>query len=266
MARPKILIVDDSADTRTWLAELLTIEGYQVTQAAAGAEALEQISTHSFDLAVIDLRLPDLDGAEVMRAVHRQSPSTQLIMLTGAPSVESAIEAVRSDAHEYLLKPSSPEEIVAAVRAGLAKRGEALRQSELLEVVEQAVKELRESAQAPVGEGDAAAISGAGISLDLMRQTGALDGEPLILSPIEFRLLAFLMAHPGRVISATDIVRHVHGYRCTSADAQAILRPAVSRLRRKLAGHPRAENAIVNIRSIGYMFALNASGPITDLP
>lgn len=266
MPRPKILIVDDNADTRTWLAELLTLEGYEVAQAGAGAEALEQISNHVFDLAVIDLRLPDVDGAEIMRAVRHRSPDTQLIMLTGAPTVESAIEAVRSHAHEYLLKPSSPEEIVAAVRAGLTKRGEALRQSELLEVMEQAVKELRESAQPPAGDGEPTSISGAGISLDLMRQTGILDGEPLSLSPTEFRLLAFLMAHPGRVISATEIVRQVHGYRCTSADAQAILRPAFSRLRRKLAGHPRAENAIVNIRGVGYMFALNASGPITDSP
>ncbi len=112
----RILLVDDDPNLRKTLADVLKIKGYETVEASTGAEALEVASQASFSLALIDLKLPDLSGIEVMSRIKAASPLTEAIILTGHASMNTAIEATRQGAYSYLLKPYDMEELLQNVQ------------------------------------------------------------------------------------------------------------------------------------------------------
>ena len=117
-----ILIVDDEDTLRHFLKLTLEDEGYRVSEAASGHAALDWLGRESIDLALVDLRMADIDGLEVMRQFRQRSPETQIIILTGYASVPSAVEALRQGAHDYLTKPVKTAELLTSVADGLARR------------------------------------------------------------------------------------------------------------------------------------------------
>jgi DNA-binding NtrC family response regulator len=120
--KARILVVDDDAGVRFFLEELLTSEGYDVVTVESGEAALERIAVQKFELALIDLRMKGMGGIEVLAALRERSPSTITIILTAHGSVETAIEALRQGAHDYLLKPCTAGQLRESVRTGLLKR------------------------------------------------------------------------------------------------------------------------------------------------
>lgn len=112
----RVLLVDDDPNLRKTLADILKIKGYETVEAATGAEALELSSHRPFSLALIDLKLPDLSGIEVMSRIKAASPLTEAIILTGHASMSTAIEATRQGAYSYLLKPYDMEELLQNVQ------------------------------------------------------------------------------------------------------------------------------------------------------
>ena len=117
-----ILIVDDEDTLRYFLKQTLEDEGYRVSEAASGHVALDWLGRESIDLLLVDLRMADMDGLEVMRQFRQRSPETQVIILTGYASVPSVIEALRQGAHDYLTKPVKTAELLTSVADGLARR------------------------------------------------------------------------------------------------------------------------------------------------
>src|SRR3970040_349978 len=117
-----ILVVDDEPVARQSLTDILRLEGYTVNSAPNGQAAVEYVRTHPVDLMVVDLRMPGMDGLEVVQVVNQVSPETEVILLTAFGSTESAIQALRLRIHDYLLKPASPAQITATVKKGLAGR------------------------------------------------------------------------------------------------------------------------------------------------
>ena len=115
MAGETVLVVDDDPFMRELLAEALSEAGYDVISAADGKQALQRLSLNEFEVALIDLSLPDVDGMELVSSTADGSPETQIIIMTGYPSLDSAIEALRQGAQDYLIKPFKIPEVHAAV-------------------------------------------------------------------------------------------------------------------------------------------------------
>ncbi|HEY5730955.1 MAG TPA: response regulator, partial [Anaerolineales bacterium] len=120
--KSNILVVDDEPVARQSLSEILRLEGYAVNSVPNGQAAVEYVRTHSVDLMVVDLRMPGMDGLEVIQVVNQVSPETEVILLTAFGTTESAIQALRLRVHDYLLKPAAPSQVVNSVKKGLTRR------------------------------------------------------------------------------------------------------------------------------------------------
>jgi signal transduction histidine kinase len=125
-SKATILVVDDESGIRFFLEEIFTRDGYQVVTVDSGEAALERIAAQEFDLALIDLKMKGIGGIDVLTALRRQSPDTAAIILTAHGSMETAVEALRYGAHDYLFKPCEADELRESVRTGLLKRQQEL--------------------------------------------------------------------------------------------------------------------------------------------
>ena len=119
---PKILVVDDDQNLRKTLSDILRVKGYEVSAAAEGAAALAEIEQKAFDAVLVDLKLPDMDGIEVMVRIKAASPLTEVIILTGYASMDTAIDAVKKGAFSYLMKPYDMEELLLNIRHAIDRR------------------------------------------------------------------------------------------------------------------------------------------------
>jgi len=267
----KVLVVDDDDATRRSLAEILRLEGCLVKTAANGLAALELLREDEFDVILLDLKMPGLDGLDVLRQAQVMAPDTKTILLTAHGSMESAIEALRHGAHDYLLKPSSPVQIMHSVQAALDRRFEAQRKRVLLNQLDASLQELRNVEKpAPLtrtGAPLAAASSdtametgmfrfGNGVVVDFFRREVRWEEYMVLLTPAETKLLKILCDAPGRVFSHRELAQSVQGYEIEEWEAPEGLRPLVSRLRRKLAAIPGGPQWIANVRGAGYTFEI----------
>ena len=261
--QPKILVVDDEEVTRLSLAEILSLEGYQVVSTRSGEEALQKLAKETFDLVLLDLVMKEVDGLQVMEAVKKLSQETVVIMLTAYGTLESAIQAMRRGAYDYLIKPCGAQEIVDSVESGLAKQRQERRRKELVARVEEMLKALKakEEDEMPISasRGDqfkrARFLQSGEIIVDLQKHIATSHGQLLSLTPTEFRLLACLMGKADKVLSCQELVREVQNYDCNEREARDIIRVHVRRLRQKIEPDPANPQYILNLRGVGYMFA-----------
>jgi two-component system response regulator PrrA len=285
----RLLVVDDEDVTRRSLAEILRLEGYKVEMAEGGRAAIALLSKQAFDLVLLDLKMPDVDGLQVMRYIRRDSATragvnnagathagayhvprrgrevgegeevdsgnawggeeegrvgVEIIMLTAHGSLESAIEALRQGASDYLLKPISPEALLRSVAEGLRKRKERMPAQTWAGVL--------------IEPGNRAQLPG-GITIDLAKRemyAGFALGQRIQLTPTEGKLLGVLLADPGRVFGHRELVRLVQGYDTKDWEAPEVLRPLVSRLRRKLSKLPGGIDWIRSVRGTGYVLEI----------
>ena len=261
----RIMVVDDEAVARISLAEVLRLEGYEVATAASGEEALSLLNkSEPFDLMVLDLKMGRMDGLAVTEAVHQQSPGTVVILLTAFGTLETAIQAIRKGAHDYLLKPCPIPEILESVRKGLAKHSQERQRRQLVSRLQQTLSELATVEGAQAAEEPAIAqaerfIQIRDVVLDRQKHLVTLRGQPLDLTPTEFKVLACLMETPDRVWSPQELVRRAQGYETDAWGARVIVRGHIRRLRKKMEADPSNPQYIINMRGIGYMFASKPS-------
>lgn len=257
---PRILVVDDEATTRISLAELLRLEGYDVSIAASGEEALEIMDRDPpFDLMVLDIKMPGMDGLQLTEAVQRRSSDTVIILLTAFGTLETAIQALRRGAHDYLLKPCPVSQILESVRKGLSKRYQERHRKELVSRLEQTLSELRaiEQPDVAIASPSPAAeryLEVQDVRLDRERHQVWIGEHLVDLTPTEFKLLSFLMERADQVCSPQQLVRQAQGYETDPWGARAIVRVHIRRLRRKLEPDPARPRYIVNVRGVGYTF------------
>ena len=259
MTAPKVLVVDDEKAMRLSLSEIIRLDGCEVQAAASGEEALQLLSTNSFDLMLLDIKMPGMDGIRVLSESRRLSPQTVIILLTAHGTLDTAMQAIENQAFAYLLKPSAPDVIIDKVRRGLARRMEMTHKDQLINQIEQNLKELRVETVPATSSSTADArlklASGGGIVLDLSRREATVGGKSLHLTPTEFRLLTSLMTRPDEVLTAQQLVREAQGYQADEREAREIIRPTISRLRSKLAQYPHSAKCLVSVRGQGYMFS-----------
>jgi len=256
----KILVVDDEEGIRESLDQILRLEGYEVYTVESGEVALELLQTESFDLILLDLKIPGgIDGMEVMRSISRLAPDTKVVLLTGHGSLESSIEALRLGAHDYLLKPATPSEVLGSVARGLARRAEQQHRRMLLEQLDSSIQRLKDvegMENIPSIEQQAISLD-EGVMIDLTRREVWRGNQRVSLTPTEGKLMKVLLENRGRVLTHRDLVLLVQGYETSDWEAPEVLRPLVSRLRRKLSVFPDGEKWIVNVRGTGYVFEWN---------
>jgi DNA-binding response OmpR family regulator len=240
--KSNILVVDDEPVARQSLTDILKLEGYSVTSAPNGHAAIEHVRMHPVDLLIVDLRMPGMDGLEVIQVVNQVSPETEVILLTAFGSTETAIQALRLRIHDYLLKPASPSQVLASVKKGLVRHSSRLR--------------ARSGANGEVDVEEPLAQFSLkdGTVVDLSRRQIRHKDRLEHLTPAEGRLLRILMENSGKVFSHRELVLLVQGYDASQREAPEILRPLVSRLRHKLEIFPMLNNRVVSVRGTGYVY------------
>ncbi|MFM8875875.1 MAG: response regulator transcription factor [Anaerolineae bacterium] len=237
--KSNILVVDDEPVARQSLTDILKLEGFIVGSVPNGQAAVEHIRTHTVDLMIVDLKMPGMDGLEVIQVVNQTSPDTEIILLTAHGSIETAVQALRLRIHDYLLKPASPAQIVASVKKGLSRHGRSR--------VSNAAVTSTESTQEVYTLKD-------GTMVDLSRRQIKFKNKIEHLTPAEGRLLRILMENEGKVFSHRELVLLVQGYDTSQREAPEILRPLVSRLRHKLEAFPSLSEKVVSVRGTGYLY------------
>ncbi len=222
----RILVVDDEDDLADAVARALRREGYAVDVANGGQEALDKLLITNYDLVLLDLTMPDIDGLEVCRRIRTDpllEPTTRVLMVTARDSIEERVRGLDVGADYYLVKPFALPELSARVRTLLR----------------------RETAG-----GDAVLVAG-GLALDAARQIVSWEERPIDLTTKEFALLRYFMSHEGEVLSQERLLEHVWDEMLDPFTNTA--RVTVGTLRRKLAaatGHTLIETVIGS----GYRF------------
>jgi len=223
----RILLVDDEHSVQTLLAYPLRKEGYEVVSARDGREALDRFAEQRYDLVVLDIMLPKLDGIEVCRRIRGRS-QVPIIMLTAKDDEGDKVLGLEMGADDYITKPFSVAEFRSRVRA-------ALRRSEMLSAA---------TGREPISAGE--------LEIDFDRRTVTAAGEPVKLTFVEFELLATLAGAPGKVLSREALLERVWGdsaYR----DPRTI-DVHIRHLREKLEPDPREPAYLFTVRGAGYRF------------
>ena len=268
-----VLVVDDEGAIRYSVSKTLQRVGYTVSEASSGEEAIEILTSQPFDVVLTDIRMPPgLDGVELVRRIKEQSADTIVILMTGYPSLSTAVEALRLGAHDYLIKPSSSQDIRQSVAKGVERARNLKRRRNLLDAIRSSVQELSrtdiETLAANLSGDDfddkqrfvdqiTEPVNNSVMTLGPLtiypgRYQIAVGDRPIDLTPTEFDLLLYLAAHRGRVVSCHELVREVRGYGVDETEAREVIRPHVSNLRRKLKTAGQDADIIVNVRGIGY--------------
>jgi DNA-binding response OmpR family regulator len=228
-APPRILVVDDEQPVQQLLDRTLRSEGYEVVPALDGEQALDQINSQSFDLVMLDVMLPKLDGFEVCRRVRAQS-SVPIIMLTAkAEEVADRVLGLELGADDYIIKTCSMRELRSRVKAVLRRAR--------MNGTEQAADE-------PLVHDD--------LRIDPAKRVVERDGEPVKLTFFEFEILLALARQPGRVFTRVELLEHVLGdseYR-----DQRTIDVHIRHLREKLESDPANPELILTERRVGYRF------------
>ncbi len=269
----QVLVVDDEGANRYSVSKTLQRVGYVVSEAASGEEALDFVGGQEYDVVLTDIRMQGIDGVELLRRIKEESPDAIVILMTGFASLGTAVEALRLGAHDYLIKPSSSQDIRQSVSRGIERARNLRRRRRLLDTIKNDVFELtradREAATAAfdtsppddldrqiynevVPEPSTNSMQLGPLTVHTGRYQISVDDKPIDLTPTEFDLLLYLAAHRGRVVPCHELVREVRGYTVDEAEAREVIRPHVSNLRRKLKETDKDADLIVNVRGIGY--------------
>ncbi len=277
----RVLVVDDEGANRYSVSKTLQRVGYRVDEAASGEDAIKMLENNEYDVVLTDIRMnPGFDGVELLRLVKQQSPDAIVILMTGYASLPTAVEAIRLGAHDYIIKPSSSQDIRLSVSRGVERARNLKRRRQLLGTIKQDIFELtradKEAVRVFPEDEDSAdetlevsmvahsdAYPNLPVSPENTMQLGPLtvhmgryqvsfDNQRIDLTPTEFDLLLYLAAHRGRVVPCHELVREVRGYQAEESEAREVIRPHVSNLRRKLQNAGRGADIITNVRGIGY--------------
>lgn len=259
MKPPHILIVDDEANIRFVLEHTLRHEGYLLTTAAHGVEALKKLSEAAYDLLLLDLHMEPIGGLEVLNSARQQDPDLVVIILTAYSSVESAVEALRLGAFDYLFKPATPAIIRQRVKEGINHRQQALRRRRLLNQIEslrQALDELDDSdnLQAPP-RADRRFVHSGELTIDCYHRQATLGDKLLNLTTAEFDvLLALVKAAPGS-LTPRQLVNQALGYDTDETEARSVIKWHIHHLRHKIEADPAQPCYIKTVRHKGYLWS-----------
>ncbi len=262
-----ILIIDDEASLRQTMARILQRSGYEVTTVADGNEALKLISDHPFDLVYSDIRMPDMNGLELLKVIHAKSPDLPVILFTAQPDLNSAVAAVRSGATDYLLKPLKPQALIDRTNSVMEKNQKERRKRELQRQIEALQSELK-ALEKSVGEEksdfvpqQASATNGrfvtvGTLTLDLYARQVTMDNRSADLPPTSFDYLLVLARHSPNVVDYQTLVSEAQGYETYRREAQELTRWHIHHIRQAIEANSHKPAHVINVRGTGYRLVM----------
>lgn len=259
-----ILIIDDENSLRQTLARILQRAGYEVTTAANGTEGLSLVASHSFDLVYLDIRMPDMNGLEVLKTIHAKLPDLPVILFTAQPDLNSAVEALRRGAKDYLLKPLKPQAVVERTQSILAGLEKERRKRHLQSQMEELQAELNalesggdarsDSKQEQVSAGDDRFLKRGGLTLDLHTRRVMMNDRVVNLPPTSFDYLLTLARHTPNVVDYQTLVSEAQGYDADPREAQELAKWHIHHIRQAIEPDARNPIHVINMRGTGYRF------------
>jgi len=227
----RILVVDDEPQIRRVMRATLTANGYEVSDARSGDEALEKLSEERFDLILLDVNMPGMSGLEACRLMRRgeSTPEVAIIMLTVRNAETDKVEALDAGADDYVVKPFSTPELLARIRAALRR--------------------------APVAPDSAPRqITLKDVEVDFVSRQVTVRGSSVRLTPKEFDLLRYLVTHPNKAIAHRELLQAVWGP--DYGDEVEYLRVFINQLRKKIEPQPAKPRYLVTEPWVGYRLNL----------
>lgn len=257
---PHILILVETSTYRSELADALAAAGHTVRPTAQPAQALAWLADDAFDVMVFDLDGDHADGVTFMQNVNKLQPDLQMVIVTGKPTLRTAIAAIRVKAFDYLIKPIDATVVVESVERSLETL--AALKAQLARYVREGGKATNgnghdHDAEQPDPNGRPSVIIVPPIRLDFtQRRVSKVDDTDQIidLSRGESMVLACLMANPNQTLTTSQLARLAWSYELDGAEAGELVRPYIHRLRRKLEPNPNEPSLIVTVRGQGYLF------------
>ena len=237
----KVLLVEDEEHLAQGLAFNLQNQGYEVTVLDDGKAALDLLAKRSFDLIILDVMLPGVDGTEIARARRRQQDWTPILMLTARDDPKDVIVGIEAGADDYVAKPFDLDELLVRVR-GLLRR----------QVWSRRTAEARAPGESSTDDGpETLAFGACRIDFKTLRATGA-DGEDTEVSPKEAAIMRLFAQHPDEVISRARLLEEVWGLKGTLQTRT--VDNFILRLRKRFEAHPDNPRHILSVRGAGYRF------------
>jgi DNA-binding response OmpR family regulator len=221
----KILVVDDEPIIRELFEEAFSLSGYSVVSAATAEEALDILDRETINVMVLDLKLPKVHGREVCRAIKKEAPNLPMIILSASAHEVDKVLLLELGADDYVTKPFSPKELIARVHAVLRRvRGPKLADTYAFDDV----------------------------AVDFAKMELTRKGEPIALTPQEFKVLKYFVANPERVISRDQLLNEVWGYNCYPSTRT--VDNHIVKLRQKLEKDPLNPTHFKTVHGVGYKF------------
>ncbi|SHF00839.1 DNA-binding response regulator, OmpR family, contains REC and winged-helix (wHTH) domain [Seinonella peptonophila] len=222
----RVLIVDDEKKIREVIASYLQKEGYDVLEAQNGTDALNIAQNETIDLIILDLMLPDVSGEAICQTIRQQS-AVPILMLTAKVAEKDRIKGLSIGADDYVIKPFSPREVVARVKAILRRSNHDLLSSRT-------------------------SYHNGKLTIDMDQQLVYKDGKQVHLTPAEFRLLVVLARHPGRTYTREELIEKVYSFNYVGDDR--IIDQHIKNLRQKIELNPKEPIFLTTIFGHGYSF------------
>jgi DNA-binding response OmpR family regulator len=256
-----ILVIDDEASLRKTLARILHRAGFEVTTVENAEQGIAFLKTTNFDLIFTDLRMPGMAGLEALKIIHANHPSIPVVLFTAQPDVNSAVEALRHGAIDYMLKPLKPEIIIERAKAIISNQQRENRKHEIalqIEALQNELKNLESGgtanktpAQPPGAEAERFIKHGA-LVLDLHARRITVHEKIVNVPPTSFDYLLVLARHSPNVVDYQTLVAEAQGYQAEMREAQELTKWHIHQLRQALETDARKPNYLINVRGKGY--------------
>ncbi|MCP4416238.1 MAG: response regulator transcription factor [Chloroflexi bacterium] len=253
----KILLVDDEANIRQGLKAILQKDGHEVQDVATANAALALLPTFATEVAVLDIRLPGMQGTELLAGIKTKWPYMAVILLTGHGRLESAVTAVKEGAFDYLMKPAKPNAIREVVGRALIEARHQREQTALLDTLQAGLHRLQElpASQAPnqpATKAPPALLHIGDIVINRAAYEVRRQNETLTLTPTEYQVLLILAEQSGAVVDYATLVKIALDYAAEPWEAKELIKRHIYTLRQKVEWQPERPQMILNVRGVGY--------------
>lgn len=255
-----ILVIDDESVVRTTLARILQQAGFEVTTAENGEQGLAFLEGAGFDLVYMDLRMPGLNGLDVLNLIHTRYPTLPVLLFTAQPDVSSAVEALRRGATDYLLKPLKPEVIIERTKIVLASQQRERRKREITDQIESLRTELKglenggeiEVVPPQAMPASERFVRRGQLSLDLHTRRALVGERTINLAPTSFEYLLVLARHAPEVVGFQTLVAEAQGYQADLREAQELAKYHIHQVRQAVEEDAHRPSRVITVRGTGY--------------
>jgi len=257
----RILVIDDEQALRQSFTRILQKAGHDVTTAASGKEGLALASEHPFDLVYLDIRMPDMNGLEILKVIQVKFPELPVILFTAQPDLNSALEALRYGAKDYLLKPLKPQALIERTELMLTNQQKERRKRQLQQKIDALQNELNsletdeaksETSHQPENRSDDRFLKRGDLTLDLLAHRLMVKETPVEVPPTSFDYLLVLARHAPNVVDYQTMVSEAQGYETDMREAQELTKWHIHNIRQAIEPDPHKPNYIINVRGTGY--------------